>query len=164
MNRSNIVPSDHRSSGSKRSQLRSNVVGTKHPRQQQQIGPIPQHQPIPVWLKSLVTMQKGASIVFASLFGLSAIVYGYTVYTQDAWRNQHGQLRRLQIQERQQGVMNENLKQQMAQAAEQPESGLVAPSPDRIVVIPSAPQRPTKSGSTPPSAKPIPKSKLSLGY
>jgi hypothetical protein len=103
-------------------------------------------------------------MIFCGLFGLSAIVYGYTVYTQDAWRNQHGQLRRLQVQERQQGVMNENLKQQMAQAAEQPESGLVAPSPDRIITIPIAPQRPAKSPATVSTPKPIQKSQLPSGY
>jgi hypothetical protein len=155
MARSNISP-HHRSSASQRAPIRSDVVAAKHSQ--------PQQHSVPVWLKSLLTIQQGSFAVFCSLLGLSAIVYGYTVYTQDLWRSQHGQLRRLQIQERQQGVMNENLKHLMAQAAEQPNSGLVAPNPERIVTIPSAPPRPAKSAATPSVVKPIPKSKLSLGY
>jgi hypothetical protein len=79
-------------------------------------------------------------------------------------QQQHGQLKRLQLQERQQGVMNENLKHQMAQMAEQPASGLVHPSPDLIVTIPSAPQRPAKSPDADRSAKPMPGSNLPVGY
>ena len=102
-------------------------------------------------------------IIFSSVLGLSTIVYGYTVYTQSLWRSQHGQLERLQLQESQQGVMDEHLKQNMAQAAERVDSGLLAPNPDRIVFIPSAPQRPTKplpvathsAASAPPSQLPV---------
>jgi hypothetical protein len=143
-------------------QTRSNVAGAKHP--QQPARRLPQNNSVPVWLKSLLTMQQGALAVFCSLFGLSTLTYGYSAYTQDLWKSQHGQLKRLQAQEHQQGVMNENLKQQMAQAAEQPESGLVAPNPDRIVVIPSAPQRPTKSPPTNSSPQSTQMSKLPLGY
>jgi hypothetical protein len=164
MDRSNTSQPNNRGLTSKRSQTRSPLVGSNQSPPQQQISQLLQPPVAPVWLKSLLTIQQGSLIVFASLFGLSVIVYGYTVYTQDAWRTQHGQLRRLQSQERQQGVMNENLKHELAQAAEQPESGLVAPSPDRIVVIPSAQPRPTKSLPTPPVSQPIQKSQLSRGY
>jgi hypothetical protein len=109
-------------------------------------------------------MQQGAMVLFGSVLGLSALVYGYTVYTQSLWRSQHGQLERLQLQESQQGVMNEHLKQQMAKDADRSNSGLVAPNPDRLVFIPSAPQRPTKSLPTPHSTPPTRQSKLPLGY
>jgi hypothetical protein len=116
-------------------------------------------------LKSLQAVQRGSMAVFCSVFGLSAIVYGYTVYTQGSWKSQHSQLKRLQLQERQQAVMNENLKQQMAKTAEQPASGLVEPNPDRIVFIPSAPQRPTKPlPTTFQSPKPDRVSQLPFGY
>ena len=110
-------------------------------------------------------MQQGAMIVFSSVLGLSTLVYGYTVYTQSLWRSQHGQLERLQLQESQQGMMNEHLKQKMAQAAEQVESGLIAPSPERILIIPSAPQRPIKQlpVATHSAASPPP-SQLPVGY
>jgi hypothetical protein len=161
----NLHPRKNRSSGSKRPPSRSNVVELNQIRQQQQVRQLPQHNSVPpVWLKSLLMLQQGSLVLFCSIFGLSSIVYGYTVYTQDTWKSQHGQLKRLQKQERQQGVMNENLKQQMAKIAEQPGSGLVATTPDKIVFIPSAPQRPNKSLPTPQSPQQTPASKLPVGY
>jgi hypothetical protein len=156
--------SKNRSLSSQHPSTSSNVAGANQIRQQQKVSQLPQHNLVPVWLKSLLTLQQVSTILFCSIFGLSSIVYGYTVYTQNEWKSKHGQLKRLQKQERQQGVMNENLKQEMAKTAEQPESGLVAPSPDKIVFIPRAPQRPTKSLPTPQSPQPIPASKLPVGY
>ncbi len=157
----NLPPQIDRSSASMSAQSRLNVVGSNH--SQQQVRQLPQPHSVPAWLRSLLTVQQGAMVLFASMLGLSAIVYGYTVYTQSLWRNQHGQLQRLQLQESQQGIMNERLKQDMAQAAEQPTSGLIAPNPDRLVFIPSAPQRPTKPLPAVPSPR-TPPSQLPLGY
>jgi hypothetical protein len=151
-----------RSSVAKGSSPESQVVGFNHTQHQQQVRQFSRNL-APAWLKSLLTIQRGSSILFGSVLGLSVIVYGYTASTQGAWKTQHKQLKRFQAQEQQQAVMNENLKQEMAQTAEQPASGLVDPSPDRLVFIPSAPQRPAKSLPTPPSQSP-PKSKLPLGY
>lgn len=118
--------------------------------------------PTPGWLKSLLTIQRGTLVLFTGAIGLSAIVYGYTVHTQDLWKSQYQQLKRLRTQETQQAVMNENLKQQLAISAQQVDSGLVAPTPDRSVFIPSAPLRPLKPITTPQSS-PL-KSKLAAGY
>ena len=114
-------------------------------RDRQQVRQFPQSHSAPAWLKSLLSMQRGAMVLFSSVLGLSTIVYGYTVYTQSQWRTQHGQLERLQLQESQQGVMNEHLKQDMAQAAERVESGLVAPNPRADCVYP---QRTSTSDQT----------------
>jgi hypothetical protein len=116
----------------------------------------------PGWLKSLLTIQRGTLVLFTSAIGLSAIVYGYTVHTQDLWKSQYQQLKRLRTQETQQAVMNENLKQQLAISAQQVDSGLVSPTPDRSVFIPSAPLRPLKP-ITNPQSSPL-KSKLPTGY
>jgi hypothetical protein len=132
--------------------------------QKHQVRQVTDRNSVPLWLKYLLTMQRGALAVFCGVFCLSAIGYGYTVYTQDLWKNQHGQLRRLQLQERQQAVMNENLKQEAAKKAEDPSSGLLAPNPERIVFIPSAPQRPAKSLPTHHTPQPMPTSKVPLGY
>ena len=102
------------------------------------------HRSVPAWLRSLLGLQRGATILFGLVFGLSAIGYGYTVYTQDIWKRQHQQLRHLQDQERQQGVMMENLNHQYAIAAEHPQNKLLPPDPKKIVVVPSAPLRPAK--------------------
>ena len=162
MNQLNLPPQVKRSSASPPVASRLNVVGAKNT--QPQVRHLPQPPSVPVWLRSLLTMQQGAMVLFGSMLGLSALVYGYTVYTQGLWRSQHGQLERLQLQESQQGVMNEHLKQQMAKDADGANSGLVAPNPDRLVFIPSAPQRPTKSLPTPHSTQPTRQSKLPLGY
>ncbi len=105
-------------------------------------------------------------VIFASVLGLSTLVYGHTVYTQSLWRSQYGQLQRLQVQESQQGMMNEHLKQKMAQAAEASTSGLIAPNPDRLLFIPSAPQRPMKPLPVVPhsSRQMTPPSQLPRGY
>jgi hypothetical protein len=115
----------------------------------------------PAWLKSLLTMQQGSLIIFCTLLGSIALVYGYTARTQDLWKTQHKQLKRFQTQEQQQALMNEHLKQQLAETAEKKDSGLVHPTPDRIVFIPSATPRPTKSLPTPLEQT---KSKLPVGY
>jgi hypothetical protein len=98
------------------------------------------------------------------VLGLSVIVYGYTARTQDIWKAQHKQLKRFQTQEHHKAVMAENIKQDLAQQAQQPSSGLVDPSPKRMVFIPSAPQRPVKAFASPAPPASAPKSKLPLGY
>jgi hypothetical protein len=162
MNRQNI-PLHTRQPIETSSPARSKTLGLTNPQPRRQVRQVSSRQTVPIWLKSLLTIQRSVMIVFCSIFGLSAIGYGYTVYTQDLWKSQHGQLRRLQNQESQGGVMNENLKQDMAQKAESSTSGLVAPTPDRNIFIPIAPQRPTKTLST-PSARTSQLSQLPRGY
>jgi hypothetical protein len=154
---------DDRSPATPRRRTRTNVVDLQHI-SQAKVSQLPQPQPLPAWLQSLLTIQRGTGILFGSVFGLSIIVYGYTVYTQDLWKNQHGQLQRLQTQERQQGVMDENLKHQLAEAAEKPNSPLVPPTSKQLVFIPTAPQRPTKTVATRATAKTTPVPKAPLGY
>ena len=151
-----------RPSASPRRRTRTNVVELNHISQvTKKVSPLPQPRPIPAWLRSLSNIQRGTGIVFCSIFSLTIIAYSYTVYTQGLWKHQHGQLKRLQAQERQQGVMDENLKNQLATSAELPESGLVAPNPKNIVFIPSAASRPIKP--TPVATKPS-VVKAPLGY
>jgi hypothetical protein len=164
MYQSNVPSSDDRYSASEQLPIELNAVRLKQARQQQPAIQFPQQNSVPVWLRSLLTVQRSAKILFGGIFGLSLVVYGYTVYTQDLWKQQHGQLTRLQIQERQQGAMNENLKHQMAVAAEQPLNGLENPDPQKMIFITGAPQRPTKLPPAASSPKPVPESKPPLGY
>ncbi len=154
---------DDRSPATPRRRTRTNIVDLQHI-SQSKVSQLPQTQPLPTWLKSLLTIQRGTGILFGSVFGLSIIVYGYTVYTQDLWKHQHGQLQRLQTQERQQGVMDENLKHQLAEAADKPDSPLVPPTPKQLVFIPRAPLRPTKPVPTAAHPKTAPAPKAPLGY
>jgi hypothetical protein len=144
---------------------KSSAVKTPQPRQRRQVKPkLPSH-PSPLWLKSLLALQKISLVLFVSVFGLSSIVYGYTMHNHTTWRSQQDRLRRWQNQERQQAVMNENLKQQSAQKAEHKDSGLVAPKPAQMVFIHSAPPRQLKPlPNTIPSPQPTPGSQIPLGY
>jgi hypothetical protein len=155
---------DKKSLASKSASSKLTKVGV-NPDQQQQVRQLPSHAPAPVWLKSLLTAQKVSMVLFCSVFGLSSIVYGYTMHTQTTWRIQQEQLRRWQNQERHQGVMNENLKQDLAKTAETKESGLVDPKPQMAVFVHSAPPRqPKLLPAKAQASKPIPVSKVPSGY
>jgi hypothetical protein len=157
MSRSNSPISPHRSARAEQVSVASSVP------QHERVRQINAHRSVPGWLRSLLTLQRGATIVFGVVFGASALGYGYTVYTQSVWKQQHRQLKQLQTQERQQGMMAENLKHQLAIAAEQPKNNLQPPDPKQIVFIPSAPLRPSKPLPT-PSATTLPKSSPPSGY
>jgi cell division protein FtsL len=136
-----------------------------HTPRQQRVHKLPKNLPTPAWLKSLLSLQKGSKLIFLSIFSLTLIAYGYTAYIQDQWKEQHGKLKRLREQERQQVVINESLKYQLAEAAEKPTSGLVNPEPSRLVFLPAAPPRPFKSPTAPSGAWNIPHpSQTSVGY
>jgi hypothetical protein len=136
-----------------------------NPLEQQQVRQLPHHHPAPVWLKSLLTAQKISMILFCSVFGLSSIVYGYTMHTQTTWRTQQDRLRRWQNQERQQGVMNEKLKQDLAKTAEAKGSGLVAPKPQMAVFVHgAAPRQPKSLPVKAQDRKSTPLSKIPSGY
>ena len=153
-----------KSLASKPTSSESTTVGVNH-LQQQRVRQLPSHAPAPIWLKSLLAAQKVSMVVFGSVFGLSSIVYGYTMHTQTTWRTQQDQLRRSQNQERQQGVMNEKLKQDLAKRAEAKESGLVAPKPEMAVFIHGAALRqPKLLPTTAQAPNPIPPSKIPSGY
>ena len=149
---------------SKPASSKSTTVGVDR-HQQQQVRQLHSSAPAPVWLKSLLAAQKVSMLLFGSVFGLSSIVYGYTMHTQTTWRTQQDQLRRWQNQERQQGLMNENLKQELAKTAAAKGSGLVDPKPQMVVFVHGAPPRQPKSlPVTAQAPKPMPASKIPSGY
>ena len=157
-------PQDPESLAAKPTSSASTTVGINY-LQQQRVQQLPSPEPAPVWLKSLIAAQKVSMVLFGSVFGLSSIVYGYTMHTQTTWRTQQDQLRRWQNQEHQQGVMNENLKQELAKRAEAKGSGLVAPKPQMAVFVHGAPLRQPKTLPTTAQAlKPIPAAKIPSGY
>ena len=141
-------------------------ASSSHVRQRRQTASVKQLQPrqVPKWLRSLIAMQRVAMVLFLGSFGLSSLVYGYTVSTQGMWKTQHRQLQKLQKQELQQATVSENFKYQIAQTAELPESGLVDPKPDRMVTISTANQRQTKLPAISTPAKPEAVSKIPEGY
>ncbi len=165
MHQPKIQPRQKQFATSDRLPTKVNSVGANSTaRRHQKVRQFPRQNSIPNWLRALLNLQKGAKLLWGGMFGLSLLAYGCTVHTQNTWKQQHGQLKQLQDRERKQSEMNENIKNQLAEAAEQPQSQLVEPDPNRSIFIPSATQRPIKSTAKTTSAKTVIDSPPPSGY
>lgn len=120
-------------------------------------------QPKPIWLSSLLVLQRGSDVMAFFLVATTLTIYSWTVYTQQQWTQEYRKLEALQRQERQLTTANAVMKDQLAQQAERPATGLVTPSQANTIYLPSAPQRPFNASST-RSADPEPAGKTPLGY
>ncbi len=112
--------------------------------------PTPHTQPIPrakstittptapFWLRALLVIQRGSSILTFCLATAVLMVYGSTVYIQQAWSEEFRQLEQLQREKRELTTADELMKNQLAQRAAAPENGLVAPSPANTIFLPRA--------------------------
>jgi len=120
-------------------------------------------QPKPIWLSSLLVLQRGSDLMAFFLVTTTLTIYSWTVYTQQQWTQDYRKLEALQRQERQLTTANAVMKDQLAQQAERPATGLVAPSQANTIYLPSAPQRPFNESPT-RSADPEPGGKTPLGY
>ncbi|GAC1472340.1 MAG: hypothetical protein NVS2B14_18100 [Chamaesiphon sp.] len=116
----------------------------------------------PVWLRELLVAQRGSDQLTFCLAAVMLTIYGWTVYTQQLWSKQYRQLDNLQRQERQLTATNEILKNQLAQEAENPQTGLVPPTPSNTLFLKRAPQRGTSKLTA--SALPERAPKTPLGY
>lgn len=172
-----------RSSAAKQGQLHGNVSPLTRPRaprreQWQQtparltslratkpspvVRKLPQAKPLPGWLKLLIAAQRSSSVLTLCLVGSVLAVYGWTVYSQQLWSTNYQRLETLQRNERQLTAANEVLKNQIAQQAESPNSGLVIPRPDQTIFLQPAPLRdPVAAPASPaPDLQPV----RPLGY
>lgn len=96
---------------------------------------LPQPKSSPSWLRLLLMLQRSSGGL-ALLLGASLLaVYGWTVYIQQVWGKDHHSLQVLQRQERQLSVANEILSSQLAQEAENPNSGLILPQPGDAIFL-----------------------------
>lgn len=119
----------------------------------------------PNWLTRLIAIQRGTSVVTLGLVVSALAVYGWTVYNQQLWSRNYRRLESLQRQERQLIAADEILKNQMARQAENPETGLVLPTPDSAVFL-QAP-KPVPAATAPdvsPLDSPALPSVYPLGY
>lgn len=114
-----------------------------HPSTAAAVRQIPLKQPYPMWLKLLIRVQRGSLLVAIVLVTAALVVYGSTIYMQRYWGTKHGQLKSMQKGVRQMVVMNEALKNQIMQQAEQPGSGLVPRTPAHTIQLEPSPLRPT---------------------
>lgn len=103
----------------------------------------------PLWLRSLLIIQQGSSILTFCLATAVLMVYGSTVYIQQAWSEDFRQLEQLQREKRELTTANELMKNQLAQQATAPENNLVAPSPANTIFLPKATGQPLEPVSTP---------------
>ncbi len=130
-----------------------------------QIPSLPKSRSVPVWLLRLCYLQKGTSKIALLLAAAMLAVYSWTAYSQQKWSQAYRKLETLQLHERQLMTSSEVLKNQMAQQAQQPSTGLVPANPAEAIVLQLAPQRPSHAAEPIPTstqtdkATPIP-----LGY
>lgn len=138
-----------------RARLRERRKGESHQTNRETAKLIPQSESIPVWLTWLIQWQRRSSVITFLLVSATLAVYGGTVYTQQLWNREYRQLETLQLQQRQLTAASEVLKNQLAQQAEQQDTGLVPVTPNtNLFLQPAQQQSLPDPSSTPKSAAP----------
>ncbi len=117
----------------------------------------------PLWLRSLLFVQRSSDVITFCLVAITLTVYSWTVYTQQQWSQEYRKLETLQRHERHLTTTNETLKDQLAQQAENPETGLVTPTTANTIYLPPARQE-TQAAPTPPLPETQPTTSMPLGY
>lgn len=134
-----------------------------------QVQQLPARSPqLPLWLRFLLVLQHSSS-VFACCTIVSALaIYGWSVYTPQLWNQEYKKLESLRRNERNLTTTNETLKNELAQQAEKPETGLSAPNPGRLIFLSPTPasseesdSQSQTSGSTESTKQPVLTSPLS---
>jgi hypothetical protein len=101
--------------------------------------------PLPAWLQVLLSLQKlsiaSTVMLTVAVFG----VYGWSVYTQEAWNSNHKKLEQLQKQERQLVESEAFLSHDLTKKFQTQPGDLVRESPERSIFLESAPTRPSRS-------------------
>ncbi|MDJ0555564.1 MAG: hypothetical protein QNJ68_14190 [Microcoleaceae cyanobacterium MO_207.B10] len=141
------TPSPHRQT-QKREQLsnhNNSLKQTRNPKTTEQedvaqILSLPHSKPL--WLRSLMGVQMASSIMTILLAGSSLTIYGWTIYSQSKWTEEYQQLQQLRRQEQQISVANELLKNQIAEQASTPDTGLVSQDSVKRIFLQPAPPRP----------------------
>lgn len=127
---------------------------------------LPPPQPAPLWLKLLLGLQQSSTLATWGLVTGVLALYGWTVYSQQAWNQSFRKLETLQRNEQQLVAASEVWKDYVAELATVPGSGLVPAKPTNTILVEPAPQRPMPSAETPETAAAIvlPDLPKPLGY
>lgn len=97
---------------------------------------------LPGWLKALLFLQHSSATITFFLIAATLGVYAWTVYAPRQWSHEYRKLETLHRHERHLTATNETLKNQLAQQAERPETGLANPQPQNAIFLaPSAESR-----------------------
>ena len=97
---------------------------------------MPDGSKVPMWLMRWNSLHRHTSIATFVLVSATLVVYGLTVYSQHLWSSSYKKLQDLQRDERQLTKHDQTLKNQMAQEAENPLSGLISPTPANTIFLP----------------------------
>jgi hypothetical protein len=130
------------------------------------VKPLPNRVARPLWLRYLLLGQRLSTPLTLVLIAGVSVIYGWMVYTQQAWSRSYSELEQLQRQERQLLSTDEVLKHQLAEQATQPESGLALPNLNNTLFLPApAPQPPVNTApDVAPPAPPSAPAVEPLGY
>ena len=112
-----------------------------------QIVSLPQSKPL--WLRSLMGVQMASSIVTILLAGSSLTIYGWTIYGQAKWTEEYQQLQQMRRKEQQISVAKEKKKNQIAEQASTPDTGLVSQESVKRIFLQPAPPRPAPNAPRP---------------
>lgn len=118
----------------------------------------------PVWLTGLYHLQNRCATMTRLLVTTLLIAYGWSAYSQHSWQQAHSQLETLKKQERQLMQKNEVLKNDLSSQAQQPEMGLVYPSPAEAIALEPSSQTVKAPNSISPATPPARFSSLPVGY
>ena len=91
----------------------------------------------PIWLRFLLFVQHGSSVLAFGSISITLSVYAGVVYSQQQWSRHYEELQKLQRDQRDLITANETLKNQLAEQAENPDAGLVSPTSANTLVLPS---------------------------
>lgn len=109
---------------------------------------LPSQRSLPLWLRLLIKLQRGSVIITFVLITLALVLYGSTVYTQQLWSREYNKLKTMQRNERQLVSASSMLRNQIAQQAERPASGLIPRTPAHLIFLRPAPSRPAPANTT----------------
>jgi len=118
----------------------------------------------PIWLQALLSVQRGSDLIAFLLVGATLTIYSWTVYTQQQWTQEYRKLETLQRNERELTKANEVMKNQLAQQAESPATGLINPTQANTIILPPTPEIQSYTTSTEEKVEPEPVVKTPLGY
>jgi len=111
----------------------------------------------------LIGLERCVSVVTIALGAATLTVYGLTVSSGQQWSRDYNILQSLQRDERQLRVATEVLTNQMAEQAENPDTGLVPQNPTNTIFIPPASER-LSSAISPIPATTAGQLTMPLGY
>lgn len=109
---------------------------------------LPARPALPIWLRLLMRLQQGSAIVAIGIGIAVAAAYSSTVYIQQVWGAGYRTLKQQERDQRQMRTVGEVIKDQLAQQAAQPDSGLTNRTPEQMIFLPRSPQPPTPPAAT----------------